>query len=65
MAGVEPNVRHDRLTVLMRPTWWSVFTYRTIAMSIALGIVAWPETRVGLAANAFIIVLVVACREGL
>ena len=53
------------LTVLMRPTWWPVFTYGTIAVSMALCIVGWPETRVGLAANAFILVLVVAYGEGL
>ena len=53
------------LTVLMRPTWWPGFTYGTIALSMALCIVGWPETRIGLVANALILVLVVAYRKGL
>jgi hypothetical protein len=46
------------IAVLMRPPWWLAFAYTTVAVSVALCVVGWPDTRFGLVANAFILALI-------
>ena len=44
---------------LMRATWWQSLAYVAIPMSAALCLVAWPDARLGLVANAVILLLIV------
>ncbi len=46
------------LGVLARWGWWQLLVYGAIAASILLTAAAWPEARLGLLANAFIIVVI-------
>jgi hypothetical protein len=42
---------------LMRATWWPQSVYVAVGLSTALCVVGWPETRLGLVANAAILLL--------
>jgi hypothetical protein len=45
---------------LMRPTWWQPFVYVAVGLSTALCVVGWPDARLGLVANAVIVLMLVA-----
>lgn len=44
---------------LMRPTWWQPFVYIAVGLSTALCVVGWPDARLGLVANAVIVLILV------
>jgi hypothetical protein len=43
----------------MRATWWQPLVCAAIGLSAALCVVGWPDARLGLVANAVIIVVLV------
>lgn len=50
---------------LMRPTWWHTLVYIAVGLSTALCVVGWPDARLGLVANAVVVlILVTAVRFG-
>lgn len=46
------------LGVLVRWGWWQLLVYSAIAASVLLTAAAWPEARLGLLANALIVVVI-------
>ena len=42
---------------LMRPTWWQPFVYMAVGLPTALCVVGWPDARLGLVANAVIVLM--------
>jgi hypothetical protein len=47
------------LGVLLRSGWWQPLAYSAIGASVLLTAAGWPEARLGLVANALVIVLIV------
>ena len=45
---------------LMRATWWQPFVYTALGLSTALCVLGWPDARLGLVANAVVLILVVS-----
>ena len=45
---------------LMRATWWQPSVYAAVGLSTVLCVVGWPDARLGLVANAVILLLLVA-----
>jgi hypothetical protein len=49
----------------MRATWWQPLVYAGVGLSAALCVMGWPDARLGLVANAVIlVVLVIGSRAG-
>jgi hypothetical protein len=51
------------LGVLLRSEWWQPLTYAAIGASVLLSAAGWPEARLGLFANAVILVLIFVGRR--
>ena len=50
---------------LMRATWWPPFVYTAVGLSTALRVLGWPDARLGLIANAVVLLLLaVGVRTG-
>lgn len=45
---------------LARAAWWQPFAYALIALSTVLCLAGWPDARLGLVANAVILLLILA-----
>jgi len=45
---------------LARAAWWLPFAYVLMALSALLCLAGWPDARLGLVANAVILLLIVA-----
>ena len=61
LAWLASSVAFGILTVatLMRAAWWQPIAYVAIGVSMALCFLGWPDARLGLIANAVILVLIV------
>lgn len=52
------------VATLTRATWWQPLAYTMLGLSTVLCVVGWPDARLGLAANAVILTLIVIGLRG-